>query len=59
MMGFDKKRNEITYGIGTSQDWMTLTRDLLIDLRKGKSFSKTSKSVKKQSIVITKVKITS
>jgi len=55
MMGFDKKKNEITYGIGTSQNWMTLTRDLLIDLRKGKSYSKTSKSVKKQSIVITKV----
>jgi len=45
---------DIKYGIGASKEWKTLTRDLLVDLRKGVGFSK-SKQIKKSNILIKKV----
>ncbi|XP_022251694.1 D-glucuronyl C5-epimerase-like isoform X2 [Limulus polyphemus] len=35
--------NEIFFGIGTSKDWMKITRDLIVDLQKGLMLVKTSR----------------
>lgn len=54
MLGFDYKL-DIEYGLGEAGgDWRRLTRDLLVDLRKGVSFTK-SKQIKKNNILIQKV----
>ena len=57
MMDFNYKQ-DIRYGLGhqSGKRWRTLTRDLLIDLRKGVAFTK-AKTIKKSSILIQKVSV--